>query len=75
MTFHRITDAIPEFDTENADGGMTDTDTDGAVTEAGASGTDGIIVSMGSPWRRITKGSSASLNQISVPTYSFTRLA
>ena len=54
MTFHRITDAIPEFDTENADGGMTDVDQDGGVAEAGPSGEDGGVIVLGGPWRRIT---------------------
>lgn len=63
MTWHSLTDAIPDFDTENADGGMTIPDQDGAVAEAGASGADGAVILLGGPWRRITP-----------PTSSFTRL-
>lgn len=59
MTWSRISDAIPEFDTENADGGMTIGDQDGGVAEAGASGQDGGVVSLGGAWRRITTAVSS----------------
>lgn len=63
MTWNRVADAIPEFDTENADGGAGVADQDGGVAEAGADAQDGGVVVCGQPWRRIT-----------VPTSSFTRL-
>lgn len=59
MTFHRITDPIPEFDTEDADGAMTDPAQDGAVTEAGAAGADGVVILYGGPWRRISTAVSS----------------
>lgn len=57
MTWSRITDSIPEFDTENVNGGMTVLDQDGGVAEAGPSGADGGVIVYGSPWRRIVDAS------------------
>lgn len=59
MTWNRTEDAIPEFDTENADGGMSVGDQDGGVSEVGASGQDGGVVILGNPWRRIAAAASS----------------
>mgnify|MGYP001594127235 CR=1 FL=1 len=71
MTWSRLTDAIPDFDNADADGFESVGDQDGFVADGA---TDGFVVSMGGPWRRITKGNNATLDQITVPISSFTRL-